>query len=290
MKKRLALLLIIPVLLAAGVLLYVALSGTYITQYADQTGSQAMFYTIETGKGHLIVVDGGTSGNAGYVREVIEEKGGKIDAWIITHPHPDHVGAFNELWEEYKDRIETVYAPEIDYIAYQNKAQEWDGFEYYTRFLEYMADCDKLTYLHEGDAFRIGDLQFNVIYAYCEAVNVLSRDIPNDGSLVFKVSGKTESMLFCSDVGIAMSDTILQKHSEELKCDYIQMAHHGNGGLQESLYRVTEPKAAFFDAPEWLMNPGEGKNYTTPANRALMEGMGAEIFYYATAPNRIELK
>ena len=63
MKKRLALLLIIPVLLAAGVLLYVALSGTYITQYADQTGSQAMFYTIETGKGHLIVVDGGTSGN-----------------------------------------------------------------------------------------------------------------------------------------------------------------------------------------------------------------------------------
>lgn len=290
MKKRLAILLTISALLAAVVLLYAACSGTYITQYADRTGTQAMFYTIEAGKGHLIVIDGGTTGNAGYVKEVIEEKGGKIDAWILTHPHPDHIGAFNELWDEYKDKIEAIYAPEIDYIAYQNKAQEWDGFEYYTTFLEYMADCDKLTYLHEGEEFRIGDLQFTVIYAYCEAVNMLSRDIPNDGSLVFKVSGKTESMLFCSDVGIAMSDTILQKHSEELKCDYIQMGHHGNGGLHESFYRVTEPKAAFFDAPEWLMNPGEGKNYTTPANRAMMEDMGAEIFYYATAPNRIRLK
>ena len=290
MKKKLGILFTVLVLLTAGVVLYDSLAGIYITQYADQTGSQAMFYTIEVGKRHLIVVDGGTSGNAGYVRQVIEEKGGKIDAWILTHPHPDHIGAFNELWDEYQDRIEVIYAPEIDYTAYQNKAQEWDGFDNYTTFLRYMEDSDKLTYLHEGDRFRIGHLKFHVIYAYCETVDLLSRDIANDGSLMFQVSGKTESMLFCSDVGINMSDTILQRHSEELKCDYIQMGHHGNGGLHESLYRVTEPKAAFFDAPEWLMNPEEGRNYTTPANRAIMEDMGAEILYYATAPNRIRLK
>lgn len=290
MKKIACVLAAVFILIGAGIIGYFYLSGTYITQYADQTGLQAMFYTIETGKGHLIVVDGGNSGNADYVRKVIEEKGGKIDAWILTHPHPDHIGAFNELWNEYQDKIGMIYAPDIDFIAYQNKAQEWDGFEYYTTFLEYMSDYDKLTYLHEGDSFKIGTVQIDVIYGYCEAVDVLSKDIPNDGSLVFKVSGKEESMLFCSDVGIAMSDTILQKHSEELKCDYLQMGHHGNGGLAESFYQATEPKAAFFDAPEWLMNPEEGKIYTTPANKALMESMGAQIYYYATAPNTIKLK
>ena len=80
------------------------------------------------------------------------------------------------------------------------------------------------------------------------------------------------------------------QYSEELKCDYIQMGHHGNGGLSEAFYRLTEPRAAFFDAPEWLMNPGEGLSYTTPENRRLMEGLGAAVYYYNTAPNQIILK
>lgn len=69
----------------------------HITQYADITDGQAMFYTIESTKGELIVIDGGWVGNADYVRFVIGEKGNKVDAWILTHPHPDHIGAFNEI-------------------------------------------------------------------------------------------------------------------------------------------------------------------------------------------------
>ena len=97
-------------------------------------------------------------------------------------------------------------------------------------------------------------------------------------------------MLFCSDVGIGMSDRIMAQYGDKLKCDYIQMGHRGNGGLSADFYRLTQPKGAFFDAPEWLMNPAEGASYTTPQNRQLMEEMGAEIYYYATAPNRIILK
>lgn len=293
MKKAKAaglIIILIAVIGIAAAVIYCSRWHCEITQYADMTGLQGMFYTIETGRGHLIVVDGGNAGNADYVKQIIEEKGGHVDAWILTHPHPDHIAVFNLLWDEYADKIDRVYAPEIDYNAYEAKAQEWDGFELFVTFNEYMADCDKLTYLYEGDSFTLNGLNFDVIYAYCEAVNVLSKDIPNDGSLVFKVSGKEESMLFCSDVGIAMSDTILQTHGEELKCDYIQMGHHGNGGLAENFYRATEARGAFFDAPEWLMNPEEGKNYSTPVNRQIMESMGAEIYYYGTAPNKIQLK
>ncbi len=262
----------------------------YVTQYADATGLQAMFYTIESNRGDLVIIDGGNAGNEDYLREIIRKKGGHVDAWIVTHPHPDHVGAFNRLWDEIKGDVDMVYTVELDYNAYREKAREWDGFEEYERFLEYMEGDDRLTYLHTGDEPEICGLQCKVFSAYDSWVNQNSGDLCNDGSLMLRVANKEESILFCADIGQVMSDKIIQEYGEELKCDYIQMGHHGNGGLSEEFYRLTRPKAAFFDAPEWLMNPAEGLNYTTPAKRELMESMGAEIFYYKTAPNRIELK
>lgn len=261
----------------------------YITQYADDTGIQAMFYTIESDRGDLIVIDGGNAGNAYYVRSVIEEKGGHVDAWVLTHPHPDHIGAFNILWDGMQDKIDVIYASEIDYTAYYRKAQEWDDIASYDTFLNYMSESDKLVYLHTGDDLKICGLRFKVLHSYEDFVDETSNDICNNGSLMLRVTNQKESMLFCGDIGVGMSEKIMSQFPEDIKCDYIQMGHHGNGGLSEAFYREADPRAAFFDAPEWLMNPEEGKSYTTPANRQLMESLGAEIYYFATAPNRIEL-
>ena len=68
-----------------------------LKQYSDQTGSQAMFYTLRSPTGFFVVIDGGTTGNSTYVRQIINENGGKVDVWFLTHPHPDHIGAFNEI-------------------------------------------------------------------------------------------------------------------------------------------------------------------------------------------------
>ena len=264
--------------------------GCRITQYADVTGKQAMFYTIEPEDGGLIVVDGGNAGNEDYVRSVIREKGGHVDAWFLTHPHPDHIGAFNRLWGELQSDIDVVYAPDVDYLTYKERCYEWDEIQYYETFLDYMSDSDKVAYLYTGDELEIDGLKFKILHSCDNYVYENSRDIGNDSGLMIKVTNRQESMLFCADIGIGMSDKIAGQYSEELKCDYIQMGHHGNGGLSEAFYRLTEPRAAFFDAPEWLMNPGEGLSYTTPENRRLMEGLGAAVYYYNTAPNQIILK
>ena len=66
-----------------------------VTQYGDDhAGKQSMFYTIKGSNGKLIVVDGGWTDQEAFVRKTIQSLGSKVDLWIITHPHPDHAGAF----------------------------------------------------------------------------------------------------------------------------------------------------------------------------------------------------
>ncbi|MCI9336894.1 MAG: MBL fold metallo-hydrolase [Lachnospiraceae bacterium] len=291
-KKRIAIFFAAAAIVCAGICLGIYLGELryYITQYADTTGMQAMFYTIESNRGELIVIDGGNAGNAEYVREVIRKKGGHVDAWILTHPHPDHIGAFNVLWDEMQSRIDVIYTTQIDYLTYRDRAFEWDGFEGYDLFLNYMSETDKMHYLHTGDQLNICGLDFEILHACDDYVYEVSHDIGNDSGLMMLVTNQEESMLFCADVGVMMSDKIIGQYGSRLACDYIQMGHHGNGGLSEAFYRLTLPRAAFFDAPDWLMNPAEEGRYTTPENRKLMESMGAEIYSYETAPNRIRLK
>ena len=68
-------------------------SSWKVTQYgSDSDFQQSMFYTIKGSNGKLIVIDGGWDYDAKRVRDTIKKLGGKVNLWIITHPHPDHVG------------------------------------------------------------------------------------------------------------------------------------------------------------------------------------------------------
>ena len=60
-----------------------------------------------------------------------------------------------------------------------------------------------------------------------------------------------------------------------------------NGGMSEDVYNVIRPTAAFFDAPKYLM---EDETHNAPVKKQLMEGMGAKIYTYETAPNSIILE
>lgn len=57
------------------------------------TGAQNLSIVIKSPHGKLIVVDGGWEADATKLSELILQQGGEVDAWLITHPHEDHVGA-----------------------------------------------------------------------------------------------------------------------------------------------------------------------------------------------------
>ncbi len=222
-----------------------------------------MFYSLHNLQDRkVILIDSGTPENAEQVRETVEKLGGHVDAWFLTHYHTDHIGAFNEVWDEIKDRVDRIYVTPIDYETYEVKAREWDNPETFAVFLEKTKDCDKITALHRGDSFEIDGLMIQIYNAFDEHVEELSTDWCNDCSLVIKVSGEKESMLFLGDLsraGVPLGEYILDIYgADEVRADYVQGGHHGNWGMPISFYERIKPKEFFFNAPEWVMT---GENY-----------------------------
>ena len=258
-----------------------------ITQYGPRDVN-SMFYTLYGGKGQLIVVDGGWTEDADFVRQTIKEMGGKVDAWILTHPHQDHIGAFNAIYSDLQGlEIKEVYTVDMPSPKLCQERAHWDSVDTYNDFLD--LNVKNLKYVYPGDELNICGLKVDIYNAYDEHVKELSQDYLNDGSMMFKVQGEKSSMLFCADVGKAMSNYLLDTWGEKLKADYIQMGHHGNGGLLKDFYEEVSPKLAFFDAPDWLMYDETGK-YTTPENAKEMESLGSEVVSFHTQPNTVSIE
>ncbi len=259
-----------------------------ITQYGPRDINSS-FYTIYNEEQGLIVIDGGWIEDAAYVREIINSFGVPVEAWILTHPHQDHVGAFNVLYTELDEIVvNNVYTVEMASSEECMAVAPWDSVEAYNAFLE--LDVFNLHYVYPEDVLDVCGLKIEIFSTYDENVKNVSKDYLNDGSMMFKVMGEEESFLFCADVGVSMSDYLLGKYGpERLSADYLQMGHHGYGGLSDAFYQAVNPKTAFFDAPDWLMYDETGK-YDTPQNIAFMENLGCEIISFNSAPNTIELR
>ena len=260
--------------------------GWLITQFGNPSEGQEMCYVVTTATG-LVIIDGGYSYEVSRLRQIIANYDNCVEAWILTHYHPDHMTAFLDILEDPQEiKIHHVYTVERADLAVMEEKAPWDDFSMLDRFDA--MEIPALEYLHRGDQLDLMGMKMEVLSAYDSSYDSVTNDLMNDGSLMFRLSGNEESILFCADVGISLSDFLVNEYGQALQSDYVQMGHHGFGGLNEEFYSLVNPKAAFFDAPDWLMN-GEGDR-STKEKEALMREMRCVIFSYNTAPNQILIK
>ena len=66
-------------------------SGFTLWQLPSQHNDIGNSYVLLTDKGRVVVMDGGQPREADYLRGFIEALGNEVEAWIISHPHPDHM-------------------------------------------------------------------------------------------------------------------------------------------------------------------------------------------------------
>ena len=233
-----------------------------VWQLPSQSASQMMSYVIKTSLGKIIVIDGGTTADGEYLKSFINNLGGNVTAWFLTHAHYDHVEAF--IWNlqdtsNNRISIKNIYAnfPTLSWIEKYEK-------QYAYTIKDFNAAMRKMkrekTVINAGDEIDIDEIKIEILYVN---TNTFKVNAINNSSLLIKFSDNTKSVLFTGDLGEEAGDDIIKKVAhDKLKSEYIQVAHHGQAGIGKNLYELIDASYYLWPTPLWLWNndSGGGKN------------------------------
>lgn len=231
-----------------------------LTQLKANTDRQMMGYILQTSNNKTVVIDGGTEGDAQNLIEWINKQGGKVDAWYITHPHIDHMGAFMKIVEETEIPIEKIYVTLNDLEWYrQNEPSRIEEIERFFTVIQNSRINDKVSEVTLGEKMEIDGLNFEILGV--KNPEITNRAV-NNSSMVIKMYANKTSVLFLGDTGEDSGKKLLKEQGENLKSDIVQMAHHGQNGVAEDVYKMIDPEICLWPTPEWLWNndSGEGED------------------------------
>lgn len=265
------------------------LGGGRLIQVANRTLTQMMSYVIDTPAGGVIVIDGGTytPEDAAGLYEYLAARGKHVDLWIMTHAHSDHIGGLLYLMEHEGFDIQ------IDTVAFNFPSLEWlafkEEFGMNWRFLEQLKKREIHTVTPDaGDVYEVGGLSVEIIGVPSE--NPTYAKTMNATSIIFKVHFPARDVMFMGDFDVhAEADFLARYGADKLRCDILQMPHHGQGGISRDFYARIMPKICLYTAPKWLwennkyrcLDPetvGKGP-FTTLETRRWMEELGVEASY-----------
>lgn len=231
-----------------------------LTQLKNSTDKQMMGYVIKAKNDTLIVIDGGTEEDAENLEQIINDNGGKVDYWFITHPHIDHMGAFVKIAKNTDIEIGKVYVTYNDLSWYQEYANERPNeAEYVEEFLNVLqlekiqGKVEKVTL---SEKFNIQNIKVQILGIANEEITT---NAANNSSMIIKMEVNDKSILFLGDTGEESGEKLLKNQGNNIKADIVQMAHHGQDGVSEKIYKIINPKICLWPTPEWLWNNDSGE-------------------------------
>ena len=81
--------------------------------------------------------------------------------------------------------------------------------------------------------------------------------------MVIKMNINGKKILFLGDTGVESGNKLLENQKDKLKADIVQMAHHGQSGVNKDVYEVIRPEICLWPTPEWLWNNDRGEGFNT---------------------------
>lgn len=233
-----------------------AYDGFTLWQLPSQTPSQMMGYVLRTAGGKVMVIDGGMTGDSPYLRGFLAALGNRADLWFISHPHGDHVGAVTAILNDPAGiSIGCMYGslPAEEWI----KENELAGLNSARNFYKALANSDRKVHeLTPDQIIELDNLQIEILAVKNPEITV---NAENNSSVVMRVAGSGKTILFTGDLGVEGGRKLLQSDfKSRLRADYVQMAHHGQNGVEEDFYRAVAPKYCLWPTPRWLWDNDNG--------------------------------
>ena len=256
-----------------------------------------MSYVIRLSDGRFVIIDGGYDEYEEAERlydilcqqNVLEKI--TVAAWMITHPHGDHYLCFMKFMEEYGDCVC------LEHLLYNWPLPECCKYpcntEAYDQFVAKLS-C-KIIVPHTGQRFCYGDAIFDVLFATEDLYPNLIKNT-NDTSLVFRMDLGGKRFLWLADAEVVSCEEICRSFSAEaLKCDVLQVGHHGYDGGSPELYRRSDPEILLWPCPDFwyhvvrlwksndfLRNSGKIKRIFIEAHETTVLDMSLEDPFFAS--------
>lgn len=211
--------------------------------------------------GHYMVIDGGNVSDGQKVYSILQKyvPGGRIDYYIGTHAHEDHMGAAASVLTAV--RASTIYCPN------NNASQKFfKNFLDKAKAQDITPTCPSL-----GQTFKLGGA----------TVKVLGPFHPNDKnenntSIVIKITYGSTSFLFMGDAESEEEKELVGKWKSELKCNVLKVGHHGaDTSSTYNFLKTADPDIA-------IISVGTGNKYGHPTENTLSRYRDAEVKVYRT--------
>lgn len=226
---------------------------------------QAECILVQT-KSENILVDAGAELHQEHhdlIRGYLEDAGvEKIDYFILTHPHPDHIGEAAGIVADYD--IGEIYMPNITY--------ESDEIEEATMLLGAIEEKGMTAIVPErGRTIQLdaGTLEFVTDSSLDWGKNL------NNYSLGFRLSFASCDFLMCGDIETGAEKELVDSGAG-LEADVLKITHHGS---------ITSSTEIFLDAvcPSYaVISCGMNNIYGNPYQEVLDRLEDRGIIYYRT--------
>jgi len=256
-------------------------------------------YVIQSSSGGLTVIDGGSDGggsgfqggggppvDATNLKNLLLSLGGQVENWFISHPHSDHVSVLtsfleNPNLEQEGLTIGNIYGQLVSEPWLQQRNQT--NMLIATQELKAALAASGRTLIEPtaGQEFEFDGLKFKILSEVDENGSISD---PNDFSMVIRLTTPDTSVLFLGDLLVEGGRLLLEgEFGDELASDYVQVAHHGNNGVEREVYEAVGAKYALWPAQAWLYDalPGNPQGYDSWLIRQWMDELGVLENYVA---------
>ncbi len=204
--------------------------------------------TLIRAEGWKVLVDGGSDWRL-LDRELRGRGVRRLDLLILSHPHADHLGAFDEL-------VGDMPVGLILESGFPSRTRA------YRRFREAAkARNVRVERARGGETYTVGPLRLDILWPRRTFIRDTGSDI-NNNSLVVKVRYEEFTVLLPGDVEDAALDR-LAAGGIDLSADILKVSHQGaDNGTTTAFLRRVRPRYA-------IISVGEGNPYGHPHRGAL---------------------
>jgi competence protein ComEC len=219
---------------------------------------------LRTDAGRWILFDAGPAwrgGDAGRstVLPYILRRGGALEAFVLSHPHTDHVGGAASVLTAMRPRVywDAAFAGGSEAYSLSLAAAREHGIEWHR--------------VHPGDSVLIDGVSLSFL-APDSAWTVGLRD-PNLASTVAIARFGLVRFLLVGDAEREEEDWLLDQHRDELHADVLKVGHHGSStSTSDAFLAAVHPDVA-------IISVGAGNKYGHPSVDVLraLSRFGAQV-------------